>query len=427
MQVLEKVTLFSVKKDYFLFFLLLLSLLSLSLSYEYYKYTELTKFDSQLVNASVLKAYNKTKITKNGKIKSYKILKMRSDEGFVFYTMASKKLQNVQNKRLHVELWAGKISFKEYIKGFFAFSKILKIYDTPTLKQKLSSFINRQHTNTNIAALYNALFLARPLPKAMQIQFSKLGISHLIAISGFHLGVLAAILFFLFKYPYKILQNRYFPYRSYKRDSFIFISLILLGYLLFLDSPPSLLRAFAMLIVGFVLYDRGIQVISMQTLLVTILLLLALFPKLIFSIGFWLSISGVFYIFLFLIHFKEISKIKQFVLLPFWVYLMMLPYSLAIFGNFSLYHPLSILWTSLFTLFYPLSIALHVMGLGDLFDTPLEYLLHVNTHAMQQPLAKGYLGVEIFLSIVAVFSKKALFVLLGYTLLLFIYFIYNVA
>jgi len=240
----------------------------------------------------------------------------------------------------------------------------------PHLKQKLSSFINRQHTNTNIAALYNALFLASPLPKAMQIQFSKLGISHLIAISGFHLGVLAAILFFLFKYPYKILQNRYFPYRSYKRDSFIFISLILLGYLLFLDSPPSLLRAFAMLIVGFVLYDRGIQVISMQTLLVTILLLLALFPKLIFSIGFWLSISGVFYIFLFLIHFKEISKIKQFVLLPFWVYLMMLPYSLAIFGNFSLYHPLSILWTSLFTLFYPLSIALHVMGFRRSFRHP---------------------------------------------------------
>ena len=427
MQVIEKVTLFSIKKDYFLFFILLLTLLSLSLSYEYYKYSELTKFNSQLVDASVVKAYDKTKLTKKGKIKSYKILKMRSDEGFIFYTIASKKFKNLQNKRLHIELWAGKISFKEYIKGFFSFSKILHISNTPTLKQTLASFINKQHTNTNIAALYKALFLATPLPKAMQTQFSKLGISHLIAISGFHLGVLAAILFFLFKYPYKILQNRYFPYRSYKRDSFVFISLMLLGYLLFLDSPPSLLRAFVMLVVGFAFYDRGIKIVSMQTLLVTVLIILALFPKLIFSIGFWLSVSGVFYIFLFLIHFKELSKIKQFILLPLWVYFMMLPFSMAIFGNFSLYHPLSIVWTTLFTLFYPLSIALHVMGLGNLLDTPLESLLHVNTHALQHTLSKDYLLVEILLSLLAVFNKKALYTLLGYTLLLFIYFIYNVA
>ncbi|WP_434637520.1 ComEC/Rec2 family competence protein [Sulfurimonas sp. NW7] len=427
MQALEKVSLFSSKKDYFLFFLFLLSLLGFSLGYQYYKYSELTKFDSQLADATVLKAYDKTKLTKTGKIKSYKILKLQSDEGFVFYTMASKKLHNLQNKRLHVELWAGKISFKDYLRGFFAFSKILQVYKSPTLKQTLSSFINSQHTDTDIAALYKALFLATPLPKTMQTQFSKLGISHLIAISGFHLGVLAAILFFLFKYPYQFLQNRYFPYRSYKRDSFIFISLVLLGYLLFLNSPPSLLRAYGMLLVGFVLYDRGIKIISMQTLLLTVLLLLALFPKLIFSIGFWLSVSGVFYIFLFLVHFQTLSKIRQFLLLPFWVYLMMLPYSMAIFGNFSLYHPLSIVWTTLFTLFYPLTIALHVMGFGSLLDTPLTYLLHVNAHALQHTLAKVYLIAEIVLSLAAVFSKKALYALLGYTLLLFVYFIYNVA
>ena len=427
MQVLEKVSLFSSKKDYFLFLGFILTLLSFSLSYEYYKYKELTKFDSQLADVTVLKAYNKTKLTKKGKIKTYKVLKLKSDDGYVFYTIAKKNLQNLQNKRLHVELWAGKISFKEYIKGFFAFSKILKIYKQPDLKQKLAALIEKQHTDTNIADLYKALFLALPLPASMQTQFSNLGISHLIAISGFHLGVLSAILFFIIKYPYKILQDRYFPYRSYKRDTFIIISLVLLGYLLFLDSPPSLLRAYVMLVVGFILYDRGMQIISMQTLLITVLFILALFLKLVFSVGFWLSVSGVFYIFLFLIHFKEESKIKQFILLPFWVYLMMLPFSMAIFGNFSLYHPLSILWTTLFTLFYPLAIVLHVMGMGNLFDTPLAYLLHVNTEATQHILSKGYLLIEILLSFAAIFHKKALYLLLGYTLLLFIHFIYNVA
>jgi len=427
MQTLERVALFSTKKDYLLFFALLLALFTLSLSYEYYKYRQLTKFDSQLADVTVMKAYNKTKVTKKGKTRSYKVLKLKSDEGFLFYTIASKKLQNLQDKRLHVELWAGDVTFEEYLKGFFAFSKILKIYKEPTLKQKTASFIDTQHNNSEIAKLYKALFLALPLPTSMQTHFSNLGISHLVAISGFHLGVLAGILFFLFKYPYQFLQNRYFPYRSYKRDSFGFISIILLSYLLFLDSPPSLLRAYAMLIIGFILYHRGVKIISMQTLLLTMLLLLALFPKLLLSIGFWLSISGVFYIFLFLIYCKSCNKLLEFVLLPFWVYLMMLPFSMAIFGNFSLYHPLSILLTTLFTLFYPLAIALHVIGLGDLLDTPLHYLLHVNTHASQIPLAKIYLIIEIFLSLAAIFSKKALYLLLGYTLLLFIYCIYNVA
>jgi len=427
MQSLEKVSLFSSKKDLFLFFFFIFILLILSLSYEYYNYKELTKFDSQLVNAKVLKEYTKTKVTKKGKIKSYKILKLKSDEGLVFYTMASKKLKNLKGKRLHVEVWAGNIRFKEYIKGFFAFSKILKIYDKSTLKQKLASFIDAQHKESNISNLYKALFLATPLAPKMQTQLSNLGISHLIAISGFHLGVLSAILFFLIKYPYKYLQNRYFPYRSYKRDSFIIIAFVLLGYLLFLDSPPSLLRAFVMLVVGFVLYDRGIKIISMQTLLLTITLILALFPKLILSIGFWLSVSGVFYIFVFLIHFKNINKMKQFILLPFWVYLMMLPYSLAIFGNFSIYHPLSILWTTLFTLFYPLAIALHVMDIGDVLDTPLQYLLSIDTHAIKQILQSKYLIIEILLSFAAIFSKKTTYLLLGYTLLISIYFIYNVA
>ncbi len=317
MKTLEKVSLFSSKKDVFLFFVFILTLFIFSLSYEYYKYRQFTKFDSQLVQATVLKEYEKTKLTKKGKIKHYTVLKLKSDDGLSFYTIAPKKFKKLKNKHLQLEIWAGSISFKEYLKGFFAFSKILKIDEEPTLKNKIASHIDTQHDNNEVSRLYKALFLALPLNTSIQKQFSNLGISHLIAISGFHLGVLAALLFFIVKYPYKILQNRYFPYRSYKRDSFVIITLFLLAYLLFLGSPPSLLRAFVMLIVGFILYDRGIQIISMQTLLITVLLLLALFPKLIFSIGFWLSVSGVFYIFLFLIHFKNMSKVTQFILLPF--------------------------------------------------------------------------------------------------------------
>ena len=426
MKILAKVAFFTSKKDIFVFFGLIFVLLIFSLSYEYYKYRQLTKFDSQLVEATVIKEYEKTKLTKKGKLKHYKVLKLNSDDGLSFYTIAPKKSTTLQNKHLQLEIWAGKISFTEYLKNFFVFSKILRIDNIPTLKQTLITKIENQHPDNDIAKLYQALFLALPLPKYMQTQFSNLGISHLIAISGFHLGVLSAVLFFLIKYPYKFLQNRYFPYRSYKRDTFIIITVTLFAYLLFLNAPPSLVRAFTMLVVGFVLYDRGIEIISMQTLLLSVLIILALFPKLLFSIGFWLSVSGVFYIFLFLIYFKEQNKLIQFILLPFWVYLMMLPFSMSIFGNFSLIHPLSILWTTLFSLFYPLSIVLHVTGFGGFFDMPLHYLMTLDTHPLQQILATKYLIVEIILSLAAIFSKKALSFLITYLLLLFIYFIYNV-
>jgi competence protein ComEC len=427
MKLLEEVSLFQTRKDIFLFFLTAFGIFTLSLSYQYYKYTELTKFDSQLINAVVLKQYTKTKLTKKGNPKTYQVLKLKSDDGLTFYTIASKKLENLTGKNIQLEVWAGKISFLEYLRTFFSFSKILQIYDTPTLMHDAAAFIHAQHNDANMSNLYEALFLAKPLDPHLQKTFSNLGISHLIAISGFHLGVLSAILFFLIKYPYKFLQNRYFPYRSYTRDTFIIIALILFAYLLFLDFPPSLLRAYVMLIIGFYLYDRGMKIISMQTLLITVVLLLALFPKLIFSIGFWLSASGVFYIFLFLIHFKHLSKLMQFLLLPFWVYLMMLPYSLVIFGNFSLYHPLSILWTTLFTLFYPLAMFLHFIAQGDLLDGVIKSLVDTKLNAVNIVAAFSLLGVEVLLSIVAVWSRRALYLLFLFTLAIFIYSIYNVA
>ena len=423
----ESVELLSSKRDIFTLFALLFFLCIVSLSYQYYKYYELTKFDSQITNAVVLKQYTKTKQTKKGKQKRYEVLKLRSNDGFTFYTIASKNLQNIKQRTIQIEIWTGKISFYEYLRTFFVFSKILKIYKDNSLMSSISNAIASQHRDKNVSAVYEALFLAKPLPRALQQQFANLGISHLIAISGFHLGVLSFILFLLLKYPYKFLQNRYFPYRSSTRDTFFITASILLAYMLFLSSPPSLLRSFIMLIVGFILYDRGMKIISMQTLSITILLILALFPQLLFSIGFWLSVSGVFYIFLFFIYFSHHSKIVQFLLIPFWVYLLMLPYSLTIFGNFSLYHPLSILYSTLFTLFYPLALFLHLIGFGNLLDPIVKMLLYANLNAHQEHLHIGYLGVEIILSLLSVFSRRALLLLLIYVGSIFIYFIYNIA
>jgi len=174
------------------------------------------------------------------------------------------------------------------------------------------------------------------------MHFSQLGISHLFAISGFHLGILLGIIFFLIKKPYTHLQNRFFPFRDAKTDTLIIATTLLFFYLLFLNTPPSLLRAYGMFVVGVVFYIQGVEIISMQTLFVTIALLLGLFPPIAFSLGFWLSVAGVFYIFLFLQTFQNLTKIKTFLLLNLWIYLAMLPISIRVFQNFTPYHPFSI-------------------------------------------------------------------------------------
>ena len=418
---IEKVSLFKNKRDFFHLFILIFVLFSLSISYEFYNYKELTKFDSQLCDGIVLKQYPKTKLTKSGKTKTYQVLKIQSDNGFKFYTTTQSSTPDIKYKHIKLEIWAGNISFYEYIHGFYSFSKILQIHSNKSYKKRLNIFVDAQHQDKNASLIYQALFSAKQLPLELQTSFSILGISHLIAISGFHLGVLTTILFFLLKYPYLFIQSRYFPYRSLRRDTFVILLVFLLSYLLFLDSPPSLLRAFIMLIIGFVLYDRGIKIISMQTLLLSSLLILALFPRLMFSIGLFLSLAGVFYIYLFLIYAKNLSKVWQSVLLPIWVYLMMLPFSLSIFGNFSLYHPLSIIYSVLFTLFYPLSMLLHLLGIGDILDPLLHYLLSIRTAPVKLEFPSYLLTIIISLSLLSIYKKYFIYFLVLFNLSLLAY------
>ncbi len=419
---LEKVSLFNSKRDFFLFFFISCFILFYSLLIEYNNYKNFTRFDSQIIKAKVLKQYIKTSNSSN---KIFQVLKLKSESGLIFYSSAKKSFPDSIGKKILFEVWAGKISFFAYLSSFYAYSKVKYIYKTKTTKQRINTYIASQHKNDNITNLYQALFTAQQLKLNLQKSFSNLGISHLLAISGFHLGVLSGLLFFILKPIYNFFQNRYFPYRNAKSDIFIFISIILLSYLLFLDSPPSLLRAFVMLIIAFILYDRAIKIISIQTLFISLIILLSFFPRLSFSLGFWLSITGVFYIFLFLIHFKNINKIWQFVLVPFWVYILMLPFSLYIFSNFGIYHVFSIIWTSLFTLFYPSVIVLHIMNYGNLFDGILEKFILLGSSASLINIDIKWLLLHILFSLLSIYKKYFLLALISFSIFIFIYAIYH--
>lgn len=424
--ILEKVQLFDTKKNFFFFLLACSFILSYALLIEYNNFKNLTRFDSAVVDATVIKQYEKSKLNKKNRLKTYQVLKLKSPKNFTFYTTVKKNFPNSIGKIIKLEINSSKIGFYQYLTSFYSYSKIINIDKSTNLKQELNQHLDNVHLDKNSADIYKALYTASALPKELQTTFSTLGISHLLAISGFHLGVLASVLYLLFKLPYKFLQDRYFPYRSYKLDSFIFISITLLVYLLFLDSPPSLLRAYAMLLIGFFLYDRGYKIISMQTLLVTILVLLSVFPRLVFALGFWLSVAGVFYIFLFLIYFKHLSKLWQFILVPFWVYFMMLPYSVIIFSSFSIYHPLSIIWTSLFSIFYPLSIVMHLVGFGNIFDELLTSLITLADIQKNIYFDKLWLVYFVSISLLSIYKRYFIWLLLSSSLFASIKAIYQI-
>jgi competence protein ComEC len=113
-------------------------------------------------------------------------------------------------------------------------------------------------------------------------------------------------------------------------------------------------------------------------------------------------------------------------MLPLWLYFTMLPYSIIIFGNFSIYHPLSIIWTGLFTLFYPIGIFLHLIGYGNLLDPILSLLMHLETHTVKIVVDLKFLFIEMGLSLLALYQRIFMYLLLMYLGGFFIYAINNV-
>ena len=399
---MKSVPLFVTKREIVSTLLVIVVFFLASLSYEFYKYKKITTYSIHLTTAKVLSDYQKTG-------KNYRILKLKNKD-FTFYTTYRKPLHVNRNDELKVIFYTKGIDFYSYLKGFYATSKSLHVKSRSD-KNTLIKYVESQHSNSISKELYNALFFAMPISKSLREDITKWGIAHLVAISGFHIGVLSGILFFLLKPMYTFFQDRYFPFRNRTADLAILVFCILGIYVYFIDMAPSVLRAFVMSLIGFFLFSRNIKIISFGTLFFTISIVLILFPHLVFSIAFWFSVSGVFYIFLFLYHFAHLNKISIFVLLHFWVYILMIPIVHYVFEIFSFYQFFSPFISMLFLLFYPFSIALHVVGFGGVMDSFLIWFfsLHVEVSLVTTPL--WFFAIYVVLSVVAIKFRFVAFAL----------------
>jgi len=414
---LLKVPLFINFKERFLFFSLLIFIAFLNLFFEYQNYKNLISKKYYETTASILHQYKK---------KNRYVLKLRSAEGFVFYTTSKEDLKDLTGRSVEILLIKSKykLNFLDFLKNFYYVSYIKKVLPKFSVKEKLAKTFFSNHKNTKIKELYGAIFLSKPISKELREKLSFLGISHLIAISGFHFGLIFIFLFFIFKTIYTPLQQKFFPYRNGYFDITILVLVLCLLYAVFLGEVASVWRAYFMIIVGFFLLYRHIEIFSFETLFWVVLLILSIFPKFIFSIGFWLSVSGVFYIYLFLHYFSYLKKWQIFLLLNFWIFIAMVPIVHYFFENFSYYQLFSPFITMAFTVFYPLSLIFHLFGYGDIFDSLIEILLSLEYERLFFKTPFWFLIFYIFLSIASIYKKRIFYLLIFVS---FIFFIYNIA
>ncbi|MCT7586691.1 ComEC/Rec2 family competence protein [Aliarcobacter butzleri] len=383
---------------FILFFALLINIIL-----EYSKYLEFIDEEVFETKVEVLNIYQKD---------DFDILKLKSSN-FEFFTNMPKNQEIKKFDLLNILIVSRNIDFIDYLKGFYTktiyFDELQK---EQTFKDKIIKNIENNHQDEKIIELFNALFLAVPVSKELRDVITAYGIAHVVALSGFHLVVLSFVIYWLLYFPYKFFQDRYFPYRNRKLDILLITTAILFYYLILTDIVPSLLRAFVMFCLGIYLLRSNIKILSYMTLFYTFLIVIAFYPKYIFSIGFWFSIFAVFYIYLFIQYFKNYNKWLLFIFFNIWMFLIFNPIVHYFFPQTSYEQFYSIPITIFFNFFYPAEIFAHIFGFSNYFDEYLKIFIEHKIYVYEVFTPLYFYILYLFVSFLSIWSKKA-FILLN--------------
>lgn len=383
----------------FLFFIFLINL-----SIEYNKYLDFIDEEIYEVKVEVLNIYEKP--TNN-------ILRLKSQNFDFFVNMDKSESEEIKKSdMLNMAIISLDVSFWDYLKGFYATSIYFdKLEKTPKFIDKIIEKINSNHEDEMIKELFQTLFLGTTISKELRDICTNYGISHVIALSGFHLAVLSFTIYWVLYFPYSFFHQRYFSYRNKKYD-LILISLVFLFYYLILtDIIPSLLRAFVMLILTIYFLRSNIKIVSYTNLFFTFLIVVALFPKFLFSLGFWFSIIAVFYIFLFVQYFKNLNKYFQIIFFDFWMFLVFNPIVHYYFPQTTYEQFLSIIINILFAIFYIFEIVAHIFGFAIYFDSFIKDFLSYEMNVFNVKTPFYFLLIFMIFSFASVFNKKAFYCL----------------
>lgn len=390
-----------------------------SLSWEYYGYRQLKAMPQvRLEGVGVAE-----KVTVNRFGHPTRLGKIEAD-GLVLWARLSSHLPDISGKRVEVLLATKNFDFVDYMTRIWAGEANIRLLgsrdDTYTL---LREWIASQHQDALMRNLFLGIYLDEPLSPLMQQLSNNFGLAAMLTLSGLNLALLSALLYPLIYYPYRFLQERFFPWRHRRIDVLAITLIVLGGYVALTGFPPSLTRAYAMAWAAWLFYTKGVRLLSFETLTLVTMVLIALSPRFALSLGFWLSVIGVFYIFLYLRWYGEGNKIWVYVGLNFWIFVAMAPVIHFWFDHLTFGQLSSPITSMLFDLIYPLSILLHLVGLGGVADDWIKDLLLSPVAPMKLSTPLWFLVLYAILSLLAIKERGAfmaitllalLFVVMGY-------------
>ena len=163
--------------------------------------------------------------------------------------------------------------------------------DNFTAKYQLARKIPNKLDNSSV---FQALLLGQSqlIPSAKKQLFKFAGLAHLIAVSGLHIGIIAAVTGYLFGLIWQLALKIFWriPKSAFINTGQVFGATTYAWLSGFGDSSC---RALAMVLVASGLKQLKLKVSSEQILFIAIIIILILKPLSVFSLGLWLSALAV--------------------------------------------------------------------------------------------------------------------------------------
>lgn len=148
------------------------------------------------------------------------------------------------------------------------------------IKQKVKTFIQQRLGDFRTAEFLSGMITGQFEDRMMRAEFGKLGLQHLMAISGFHFALLGGILLFFLRIV--------FPLKA----ALLLLIVLMTLYFLLLGSCPSIVRAWIMTVVGLTGLLGEKRGAALNMLGVSFLFVLLYDPLLASTLGFQFS-AGV--------------------------------------------------------------------------------------------------------------------------------------
>jgi len=155
------------------------------------------------------------------------------------------------------------------------------------VKESIKKFIKSKYSKRRVQDLMGALLIGNLESRTLSYQFSKVGLKHLLAISGFHFALLTLFLAFVLK--------RFLNERALAATLII----LLTTYFVYMGGAPSISRAWIGVMIFLIGMVFSYRPTALNTLGVALLVALILNPIVALDIGFQLSFGATLGILLF--------------------------------------------------------------------------------------------------------------------------------